>query len=165
MNVAMWRKALRVIPHVSKEEWERLDVISRWLISTRAAVLIMTFLSTAIAGILAIQSGSFNFWYWLLVTIGLIMAHATNNLLNDYTDYVRGVDQDNYYRAQYGPQPLVHGLNQAAIADLCGGDRLDRPGLRGDPGVCARWFDPATARAGGVLCVVLHLAAQVYRPG
>ena len=110
MNVAMWRKALRVIPHVSKEEWERLDVISKWLISTRAAVLIMTFLSGAIAGILAIQSGKFNFWYWLLVTVGLIMAHATNNLLNDYTDYTRGVDQDNYYRAQYGPQPLVHGL-------------------------------------------------------
>jgi 1,4-dihydroxy-2-naphthoate octaprenyltransferase len=38
------------------------------------------------------------------------MAHATNNLVNDYTDYIKGVDQDNYYRAQYGPQPLVHGL-------------------------------------------------------
>lgn len=110
MNVAMWRKALRVIPHVSKEEWQSLDIISRWLISTRAAVLIMTFISGAIAGILAIQHGSFNFWYWLLMTLGLIMAHAANNLLNDYTDYSRGVDQDNYYRAQYGPQPLVHGL-------------------------------------------------------
>jgi 1,4-dihydroxy-2-naphthoate octaprenyltransferase len=110
MNFHMWRKALRVIPHVSKDEWERLDIISKWLISTRAAVLIMTFLSAAIAGILALQSGQFNFWYWLLVAIGLVMAHATNNLLNDYTDYARGVDQDNYYRAQYGPQPLVHGL-------------------------------------------------------
>jgi 1,4-dihydroxy-2-naphthoate octaprenyltransferase len=38
------------------------------------------------------------------------MAHGTNNLLNDYTDYVRGVDKDNYFRAQYGPQPLEHGL-------------------------------------------------------
>lgn len=110
MNIRMWRKALQVIPHVSKEEWERLDVISKWLISTRAAVLIMTFISGAIAGVLAFQSGGFNFWYWLLVTLGLILAHATNNLLNDYTDYIRGVDQDNYYRAQYGPQPLVHGL-------------------------------------------------------
>jgi 1,4-dihydroxy-2-naphthoate octaprenyltransferase len=110
MNVAMWRKALRVIPHVSKEEWNQLDLISKWLIATRAAVLIMTFLSGAIAGILALQSGMFNLGYWLLVTLGLIMAHATNNLLNDYTDYTRGVDQDNYYRAQYGPQPLVHGL-------------------------------------------------------
>jgi 1,4-dihydroxy-2-naphthoate octaprenyltransferase len=110
MNVGMWRKALQVIPHVSKDEWNHLDVISRWLISTRAAVLIMTFISAAVGGIFAFQHGAFNLIFWSLATIGLIMAHATNNLLNDYTDYSRGVDQDNYYRAQYGPQPLVHGL-------------------------------------------------------
>jgi 1,4-dihydroxy-2-naphthoate polyprenyltransferase len=110
MNVGMWRKALQVIPRISKDEWDHLDVISKWLISTRAVVLIMTFLSGAIAGILAFQDGKFNFWYWLLLEVGLVMAHATNNLLNDYTDYVKGVDKDNYYRAQYGPQPLVHGL-------------------------------------------------------
>jgi len=110
MNVSMWGKALRVIPRIDKEEWDQLDVISKWLISTRAAVLIMTFISAAIAGILAFQDGMFNFWPWLVMAVGLIMAHATNNLLNDYTDYVRGVDEENYYRAQYGPQPLVHGL-------------------------------------------------------
>jgi len=110
MNISMWRKALRVIPHVSQEEWRKLDLISKWLISTRAAVLVMTFLSGAIAGILAAANGQFDLVKWLLVTIGLILAHATNNLLNDYTDYVKGVDQDNYYRSQYGPQPLVHGL-------------------------------------------------------
>lgn len=110
MNFAMWAKALQIIPRINKEEWDKLDIISKWLISTRAAVLIMTFLSGAIAGILAIRAGSFNFWYWVLLEIGLVMSHATNNLFNDYTDYSRGVDQDNYYRAQYGPQPLVHGL-------------------------------------------------------
>ena len=110
MNIRMWGKALQVIPRISKEEWAGLDVISKWLIAVRAAVLIMTFLSAAIAGILAIQAGKFNFWLWLPLVIGLVMAHATNNLINDYTDFVRGVDQDNYYRAQYGPQPLVHGL-------------------------------------------------------
>ncbi len=110
MNFSMWRKALQVIPRISKEEWNQLDVISRWLISTRAAVLIMTFLSAAIAGILAYQDSKFDFWKWLLVAIGLVIAHATNNLLNDFTDYIRGVDKDNYYRSQYGPQPLVHGL-------------------------------------------------------
>ena len=110
MNFAMWRKALQIIPHVSKEEWQKLDIISKWLIASRAAVLIMTFLSAAIAGIFAIRAGEFDFPKWLLVTIGLIFAHATNNLLNDYTDYTRGVDEDNYYRSQYGPQPLVHGL-------------------------------------------------------
>jgi 1,4-dihydroxy-2-naphthoate octaprenyltransferase len=110
MNFSMWGKALRIIPRIDKEEWDRLDVISRWLIATRAAVLVMTFLSAAIAGIFAIRDGAFNGLYWLLVALGLVLSHATNNLLNDYTDFSRRVDQDNYYRSQYGPQPLVHGL-------------------------------------------------------
>jgi len=53
MNFAMWQKALKVIPSVSREEWEDLDVVSKWLISTRAAVLVMTFISTALAGLFA----------------------------------------------------------------------------------------------------------------
>jgi len=110
MNVSMWRKALQVIPRITKEEWNELDIMARWLIATRAAVLVMTFLSAAFAGIFAFRAGQFNWLYWLLLTFGLIMAHATNNLLNDYTDFVKGVDQDNYYRAEYGPHPLVHGL-------------------------------------------------------
>jgi len=60
MNFAMWKKALNVIPEVSKEEWDQLDVISKWLISTRAAVLIMTFISAAIAGIFAFSNGQFS---------------------------------------------------------------------------------------------------------
>ena len=35
MNVAMWGKALRVIPRISKDEWNHLDVISKWLIANR----------------------------------------------------------------------------------------------------------------------------------
>ncbi len=106
----MWIKALRIIPRISKEEWEKLDIISRWLIATRSAVFVMTFLSAAIGGILAFKDGKFDFVLWLLTTAGLILAHATNNLINDYTDYIKGVDHDNYFRAQYGPQPLEHGL-------------------------------------------------------
>src|SRR5512139_564260 len=110
MNFPMWRKALKVIPEVSKTEWDALDVISKWLISTRAAVLVMTFISAALAGLFAWRDGAFHFLPWLVLTLGLILAHGTNNLFNDYTDYKRGVDQDNYYRNQYGPQPLAHGL-------------------------------------------------------
>ena len=40
----------------------------------------------------------------------MIFAHATNNLINDLTDYKKGVDKDNYFRTQYGPQPLQQGL-------------------------------------------------------
>jgi 1,4-dihydroxy-2-naphthoate octaprenyltransferase len=110
MNVSMWAKALRVIPRITKEEWNGLDVVARWLIATRSVVLIMTFISAAISGILAARAGQFNWGLWLLVTLGLILAHATNNLLNDVTDHLKGVDKNNYFRAQYGPQPLEHGL-------------------------------------------------------
>jgi len=110
MNVSMWVKALQVIPRLSKDEWNKLDVISKWLIITRSAVLLITFISAAIAGILAFREGKFDLGLWLAMTIGLMFAHATNNLLNDITDYRRGVDKDNYFRAQYGPQPLEHGL-------------------------------------------------------
>jgi 1,4-dihydroxy-2-naphthoate octaprenyltransferase len=110
MNFAMWRKALNVIPEVSKPEWDRLDVISKWLISTRAAVLIMTFISAALAGLFAWRDHSFSFLPWLALTLGLILAHASNNIFNDYTDFVRGVDKDNYYRNIYGAQPIASGL-------------------------------------------------------
>jgi 1,4-dihydroxy-2-naphthoate octaprenyltransferase len=110
LNVSMWAKAVNVIPRVSKEEWDGLDVISRWLIATRSAVLVMTFISAAIAGLLAARDRHFDLLLWLLVTVGLLFAHATNNLVNDFTDHLKGVDKDNYFRAQYGPQPLEHGL-------------------------------------------------------
>ncbi len=110
MNVAMWGKALKGIPRLGKEEWDTLDVVSRWLIATRSAVLLMTFMSAAISGLLAYRDGKFDWMLWGLVTGGLLLAHATNNLLNDLIDYWRGVDKGNYFRAQYGPQPLEHGL-------------------------------------------------------
>jgi 1,4-dihydroxy-2-naphthoate octaprenyltransferase len=110
MNVAMWGKAVRVIPRVSKDEWDALDVVSRWLIATRSAVLVMTFNASAIAGLLALRDGRFHLLPWLMVTVGLLFAHATNNLINDLTDHLKGVDKDNYFRSQYGPQPLEHGL-------------------------------------------------------
>lgn len=110
MKPAMWIKALRVIPSVSKETWGTLDLVSRWLISSRAAVLVMTFTSGAIAGLFALRDGGFRFLPWLVMTVGLMLGHAANNLFNDYTDFVRGVDKDNYFRTMYGPQPVAHGL-------------------------------------------------------
>jgi 1,4-dihydroxy-2-naphthoate octaprenyltransferase len=110
MNPSMWLRALQVIPRVDHGEWDRLDIFSRWLIATRAAVLIMTFLSAAVAGLLAARDGLFQWAPWLLVALGLVMAHATNNLINDLVDYQRGVDEDNYFRTQYGPQTVQQGL-------------------------------------------------------
>ena len=111
MNTSMWKKALTVIPNVTKEEWDKLDLISKWLISTRAAVLLMTFLSAVLAGLLAWHDGyKINPFAWFILALGLVLAHASNNIFNDFTDYTRGVDKDNYYRTMYGPQPIADGL-------------------------------------------------------
>ncbi len=108
INFAMWRKASwQLIKMDDKKEWEALDVVSKWLIATRSAVTLVTVYSCVIAGILAARDGYFSWTPFLIVTLGLFIAHGTNNILNDYTDYNRGVDEDNYFRTQYGVHPLV----------------------------------------------------------
>jgi 1,4-dihydroxy-2-naphthoate octaprenyltransferase len=109
-NVAMWGKALTEMPRISKEDWDGLDLVSRWLIATRSAVIIMTFTSAAFAGVLAFKAGAFDGLIFALVTAGLCLAHATNNLVNDLTDHLKGVDKGNYFRTQYGPQTVEDGF-------------------------------------------------------
>ena len=106
----IWWAALAGIPRVGKEEWFGLDLFGRWLIAIRAAVLVMTFLATAISGIFAWQHGAMNWFRFFLVVVGLLSAHATNNILNDLSDHKRGVDKDNAFRTQYGTQPVEDGL-------------------------------------------------------
>ncbi|MGZ6347883.1 MAG: prenyltransferase [Anaerolineales bacterium] len=108
VNFAMWRKAVsQLVKMDDKSEWTGLDVISKWLIATRSAVTTVTIYSCTIAGLFAWRDGNFSWLPWLIVTIGLFLAHGANNLLNDYTDYSRGVDKDNYFRTQYGVHPLA----------------------------------------------------------
>ena len=108
INFGMWKKALSTLVKMDdKSEWDALDVISKWLIATRSAVTTVTIYACVIGGLLAIRDGVFSFLPWLVITLGLFIAHGTNNLLNDYTDFSRGVDQDDYFRTQYGVHPLV----------------------------------------------------------
>ncbi len=109
-NVAMWGQALRGMPRIGKQQWDALDLISRWLIATRSAVIVMTFTSAAFAGLLAWKAGAFDGVLFGLVAAGLCLAHATNNLANDLIDYWKGVDEGNYFRTQYGPQTVEAGF-------------------------------------------------------
>jgi 1,4-dihydroxy-2-naphthoate octaprenyltransferase len=111
INFNMWGKAVSALQKIEKkEDWDALDPVSKWLIATRSAVTSVTLYSCAIAGLLALRDQYFYFLPWLIVTLGLFIAHGTNNLLNDYTDFSRGVDTDNYFRTQYGVHPLVQGF-------------------------------------------------------
>lgn len=109
-NRTVWRKALTGMPKLDDEQWHNLDWFGRWLICIRASVLLMTFSSSILAGVLALYLNTMDWGLWCLVTLGLCLAHATNNLINDATDYWRGIDVDQYFRNQYGVQVLTRGL-------------------------------------------------------
>ncbi len=110
IDVRMWGRALNQMPKLSHGEWQVLDPVAKWLIACRASVLFMTFTAAALGGMMAWRAGAFHWQLWLATVLGLIFAHATNNLLNDYTDSRRGIDKNNYYRNQYGVHVLEDGL-------------------------------------------------------
>ena len=165
----MWRKAAwELIKMDDKKEWDALDVISKWLIATRSAVTTVTIYSCIIAGLLAWRDGDFAWLPWIAITLGLFIAHGTNNLLNDYTDFSRGVDKDNYFRTQYGVHPLVQNfwtksqqiqwfIVSGVIATLSGVFALFYTNFNPNSHrlVCIRRVDLA----------VLHLAAEILGAG
>ena len=63
-----------------------------WFLETRPQFLtlsiVLAFLGTAIAW----HDGYYNLWHALLAGIGLVLTHASVNILNDYFDYRSGVD-------------------------------------------------------------------------
>src|SRR6187551_2057038 len=91
------------------------DAMSKWLVITRAAVFSMTATSGLIGGLLAIGAARLTGEVridWLLLAlsvIGLVVAHAANNMINDYFDLEGGVDTEDYVRAQYAPHPILSG--------------------------------------------------------
>ena len=106
-----WRSAIQRcnVPDIA-----HADFIARWLVIIRACVFSMTLTSGIIGALLAAElGGKFGWteaWYALLAIIGLLAAHATNNLVNDYVDTRRGVDTEDYPRGQYATHPLLGGL-------------------------------------------------------
>src|SRR5437667_6093067 len=88
-----------------------IDAVSRWLLITRACVFPMTLTSGLIGGVLAATIAPAPNWgYFALALLGLVIAHATNNMINDYFDTIGGVDTEAYIRTQYAPHPLFSGL-------------------------------------------------------
>lgn len=87
-----------------------MDRVSKWLIITRACVFAMTVISALIGGLLASLAGFQHTPHLLLISLGLILAHAANNMVNDLFDVLGGVDTKDYHRAQYALHPILDGL-------------------------------------------------------
>lgn len=87
-----------------------VDFVTRWLVITRAAVLPMTLVSGMVAALLAIGKPGLD-WRWLtLAVVGIVLAHTSNNLMNDLYDTRVGTDSTTYPRALYAPHPVLSGL-------------------------------------------------------
>ncbi len=89
---------------------KRIDTVSRWLLITRASVLPMTITSAAIGGILAMRAPETSWICFTLAFVGLVLAHAANNMMNDYFDMESGVDSGEYVRTKHAPHPVLSGL-------------------------------------------------------
>lgn len=91
-----------------------MDGVSRWLIMTRAAAIPMTLTSGLIGGLLAVRAANPTWVYFALCLAGLLVAHACNNLINDYFDLESGVDTSSAPRALYSPHPILAGWTTRA---------------------------------------------------
>jgi 1,4-dihydroxy-2-naphthoate octaprenyltransferase len=88
-----------------------IDGVSRWLLITRACVFSMTLTSGLIGGLLAAATAPAPRWgLFALALVGLVVAHACNNMINDWFDLTGGVDTAEYTRALYAPHPILSGL-------------------------------------------------------
>ncbi|HXW38657.1 MAG TPA: prenyltransferase [Acidimicrobiales bacterium] len=106
-RLAAWAEVLRT---TNPPEGRPLDVVSRWLVLTRAAVLPMTLTAGAIAALLAVRKPGFDVWLLVLALVGITLAHVANNLMNDLFDAEVGADTVDYPRALYAPHPVLSGM-------------------------------------------------------
>jgi 1,4-dihydroxy-2-naphthoate octaprenyltransferase len=106
-RLSSWAYALRT---TNPPPDGRADLITRWIVVTRAAVRPMTLVSGLVAALLAVGQPGFD-WRWLALAVaGIVLAHVANNLMNDLYDARAGSDTANYPRALYAPHPVLSGL-------------------------------------------------------
>src|SRR6185369_5693991 len=88
-----------------------IDPVTKWLLIVRACVFPMTLTSGLIGGLLAAATApEVNWRNFALACVGIVLAHAANNMINDYFDTEGGVDTEGYTRTLYAPHPILSGL-------------------------------------------------------
>jgi len=105
-----------------------MDGVSRWLLITRACVFSMTLTSGLVGGLLAAATAPAPRWgLFALALVGLVVAHAANNMINDWFDLSGGVDTSEYTRALYAPHPILSGLvsKRGLLAAIAAANAVD----------------------------------------
>jgi 1,4-dihydroxy-2-naphthoate octaprenyltransferase len=63
-----------------------------WFLETRPQFLTLSVVLAFLGAAVAWKDGFYNFWYALLAGFGLVLTHASVNIINDYFDYHSGID-------------------------------------------------------------------------
>jgi 1,4-dihydroxy-2-naphthoate octaprenyltransferase len=88
-----------------------IDTVTRWIVIARASVVPMTVTAALFAGLLAWWNADHvDVGWWALASVGIVLAHVANNLMNDLFDLEVGTDSATYPRALYAPHPVLSGM-------------------------------------------------------
>jgi 1,4-dihydroxy-2-naphthoate octaprenyltransferase len=160
-RAALWLGAFTGFYRPAVDELRLLDPVSKFLYASRSVILVISAQAALIAGLLAAADHRFRLGAFLLVLVGLVVAHMISNLSNDYFGWKRGHDTPDSPRMRYTVHPLASGVLEARelIAGLA---------ILAALGVAiAAWFivaeGPLAAAfiAGGVALMLLYDAAPV----
>ncbi len=90
-----------------------------WFKAARAPFLVVSFIPACVGGIIAYNSGAFDWLTFVLVTIGIVSAHSAADFIDDYFDFKNG-NLGNKEK-QFHDSPLIDGkvsLKQVVVATL-----------------------------------------------
>ncbi len=90
---------------------ENIDRLTKIVAASRLCVTPMTIYSVTIGALISwIFTGTFNYILYLAILVGFTASHLLDNLVNDYYDYKRKIDDPGYFRALYGPHPFIDSI-------------------------------------------------------
>jgi 1,4-dihydroxy-2-naphthoate octaprenyltransferase len=99
-----------------------------WYAAIRPRSLVATYVPIALGGVIALQDGEFNVFFFILALLGTLALQIAANLFNEYFDFVKGVEaeksaglgmilKNNYLTPQ---QVLIGGIVSIAVGSLIG---------------------------------------------
>ena len=94
--------------------------------------------------------------------VGLVVAHAANNMINDYFDLEGGIDTDDYVRAQYAPHPILSGwVTKRQLGDGDPDRERDRPRDPAVPDDASAARSSPRSRSAGLFVSVFYVAPPI----
>ncbi len=105
-----------------------------WLLETRPQFLILSVVLAFLGTSIAWYNGYFNPGHAILALVGLVLAHASVNILNDYFDYRSGIDL-----------------------------KVNRTPFNGGSGILpAKLLEPGQVLGFGIVCFILAMLIGIY---